>query len=202
MALSIPAMLAFLEHDSRFRDEDVAVVQDLVEKQLHAVLFIDSNMDNTVSAYHHSFLDFLEMKLNSIDSDRNGQVNLSLAHQVMAAGCLHIMHKELDFNICKLDVPVLNRDIPDLEERVATRISLQLQYACLFWVHHLTCMTASEHPRMIEVTTVVTGTVPRTKKTCLGSCKEEVQDGVIRLCSSPYLGAQLRPVIGPGSRIQ
>jgi hypothetical protein len=55
---------------------------------------------------------------------------------------LRVLQSELKFNICHLLSSYLrNINIPDIEWRIQTYISGQLQYACRFWADHLTAIS-------------------------------------------------------------
>lgn len=126
------AIACFLQHNPRFIYEDVESVSALM-RALHAVLYEESN--GTLRVYHPSFLDYLKRKLTQKDGFI---MSLSDAHELMSTGCLAIMHKELTFNICCFeDSYRLNKDVQDLEERIAKHISEVLQYGCLFWFSHI-----------------------------------------------------------------
>ena len=47
-------------------------------------------------------------------------------------------HSGLRFNICRLETShKLNKEVADLEERVASNIPAELQYSVLYWMEHL-----------------------------------------------------------------
>lgn len=132
--LSANAIAGFLQHNPRFLYEDVESVSGLTRK-LHAVLYEESNGCGALRVYHPSFLDYLERKLTQKDGFI---MSLSAVHELMASGCLAIMQKELMFNICCLeDSYRLNKDVQDLEERIAKHISEALRYGCLSWFAHV-----------------------------------------------------------------
>lgn len=60
------------------------------------------------------------------------------AHKEMARICVHIMTKELRFNICQLPSSFIrNADIEDLTDRVKANISPHLRLACRTWTYHV-----------------------------------------------------------------
>jgi AAA ATPase domain len=86
---------------------------------------------------HTSFRDFLASEKSGIF-----HVDFSKAHRRLAHSCLGLMLDTLKFNICKLKSSYLaNRDVPDIEYRIATYIPPALSYACVFWDHHLKYVT-------------------------------------------------------------
>ena len=59
------------------------------------------------------------------------------SHRFVTA-CFQIMKAELKFNICDLETShLLNDNIKDLPQRIATKISGPLLYSCCFWGAHL-----------------------------------------------------------------
>ncbi|ETW77187.1 hypothetical protein HETIRDRAFT_326537 [Heterobasidion irregulare TC 32-1] len=65
-------------------------------------------------------------------------VDTSRTHRDLALASLHIMEKELVFNICHLESSyILNKDILDLADRVQNSIPAHLSYSCRFWATHL-----------------------------------------------------------------
>jgi Cdc6-like AAA superfamily ATPase len=132
--LSAEALSVFLRADQEFEDESGATVRNWV-CDLHAVLYEDksTSMRGAVRAYHPSFLDFIEGKLAS-----GLQFSLARVHRLMFNGCMQTMDTELKFNICQLyDASLLNKNVPDLDDRICSSISEALQYSSLFWIAHL-----------------------------------------------------------------
>ncbi|KAL0947933.1 hypothetical protein HGRIS_010564 [Hohenbuehelia grisea] len=84
---------------------------------------------------HTSLRDFL---VNRSESDIYCVDLGTRAQQELALVCLKVMNTKLQFNICHLPTScILNTEIPDLQERVATYISPGLQYASLTAAFHL-----------------------------------------------------------------
>jgi hypothetical protein len=72
-------------------------------------------------------------------------------HEEIAAACLHIMERELRFNICGLSSSfVRNVDVEDLEDRVAANIPPHLRLACCTWTHHISQLRALE-PALVHM---------------------------------------------------
>ena len=90
--------------------------------------------EEPIRPLHTSFRDFL------LDPSRSGRyhVDTSRTHRDLTLASLHIMKKQLAFNICHLESSyLLNRDIPDLADRVRESIPAHLSYSCRFWASHL-----------------------------------------------------------------
>jgi hypothetical protein len=91
-------------------------------------------VDGLVYILHPTFREFLE------DEAIAGAFHVDVVdgHIMMAKGCLAIMKKQLKFNICQLESSFyLNKDVPDLKERISSYISKELQYGCLYWSDHV-----------------------------------------------------------------
>ncbi|PNP78057.1 hypothetical protein FNYG_08603 [Fusarium nygamai] len=102
---------------------------------LHSVLEVPESLDSPVRLLHLSFRDYL------VDSENRETVefwvNEKLAHRNLAKHCLRVMHGALRENICSLSFPGMRRSavgVGLLEERIPS----ELQYACMYWVHHQT----------------------------------------------------------------
>lgn len=63
-------------------------------------------------------------------------INRMKAHHDVAEGCLHLMSKTLERNICRLKTPGTPRH--EIDNAVLNQLlPSQLQYACRYWVRHL-----------------------------------------------------------------
>lgn len=128
--LSSKAIISFLhasgQHGARSEVHAQAVFQEL-----HAVLYVDQSTTGhgAVRAYHTSFYDFLQLKASN-DARKT-------THSHIFRHCIHILNTELHFNICSIEKPILNKDVPGLTERVARTISEELQYSSRYWFTHL-----------------------------------------------------------------
>ena len=90
----------------------------------------------SVSLLHASFSDYLT---SSDRADDPWFIDIHPAQQMIVKRCLAIMKTELRYNICNLESScVRNDDVPDLADRIKSKISPQLEHACLHWAHHLT----------------------------------------------------------------
>jgi hypothetical protein len=103
-----------------------------VVESLSSVLNV--TVDGPVHLLHPTFREFLE------DKEVSGTFHVILtdAHKMLAKGCLAVMKKQLQFNICRLESSFyLNKDIPDLTDRISRFVSKELQYGCLYWPDHI-----------------------------------------------------------------
>ena len=86
-----------------------------------------------VRPLHTSFRDFLTDKSRS----RAFYVDIRSQDACLGLACLRVMNT-LQFNMCEFPNSHLsNDDVPDLVERVESKILPHLSYACRFWAHHL-----------------------------------------------------------------
>ncbi|GKU08434.1 unnamed protein product [Fusarium langsethiae] len=119
----------------------IDVLPDTVDERLdvlHSVLSIPLERTMPVRLLHLSFRDYL------VDPENKERiefwVDLKLLHRMLAKHCLRIMRRKcngLRKNICGLSFLGIYRSAVDaqlLEEHIPP----ELQYACMYWVHHQT----------------------------------------------------------------
>jgi hypothetical protein len=137
--LSIQSLVALRRHAPKDDpgDPDPEDSDCVIEMLRH----LGSLLSNVTSSHetrpivplHTSFRDFLANEKSGIF-----HVDLDKAHRRLAHSCLGLMLDNLEFNICKLESSYLaNRDVPDIDSRIAKHISAALSYACVFWADHL-----------------------------------------------------------------
>ncbi|KAF9060135.1 WD40-repeat-containing domain protein [Rhodocollybia butyracea] len=96
-----------------------------------------------VKILHASFSDYLTDHGRS--GDRPWFINPASLEPQIARGCLHILKKELQFNICEFEdshiyttkIPGLSECITDLSKHITDHVSPQLFYSSLYWASHL-----------------------------------------------------------------
>ncbi|KAF3931223.1 hypothetical protein ABW19_dt0209418 [Dactylella cylindrospora] len=103
-------------------------------KPLHSVLDVPEDFHTPVRTLHLSFRDFL---LNR-DLQWKSQfwVGEEGAHRFITSKCFELMSSQLKRNICNLKSPSAGRLDVD-QEVLEERLPSELQYACMYWVHHL-----------------------------------------------------------------
>ncbi|KAF7966502.1 hypothetical protein HWV62_38124, partial [Athelia sp. TMB] len=89
-----------------------------------------------VRTLHSTFADYLS------DPDScAGQpwfIDVAKYQMEFTVGCLRVMKQCLRFNICRLETSyVMNRDVPNLANRILDCIPRSLSYSCRFWSEHL-----------------------------------------------------------------
>ncbi|TFK59438.1 hypothetical protein BDN72DRAFT_746305, partial [Pluteus cervinus] len=65
-------------------------------------------------------------------------INKGQVHYLLFQKSVNILCTQLKFNICNLETShIPNTQISDLEDRITTDISHELQYSSQFWVYHV-----------------------------------------------------------------
>ncbi|KAI1737960.1 vegetative incompatibility protein HET-E-1 [Xylaria scruposa] len=104
-------------------------------KLLHSVFAIPSTADAPVRTFHLSFRDFLldPTKQDTHEFWINGKLN----HKRLTARCIELLSaKILKKDICSLRSPGTSLEQVD-RETINRCLPPEVQYACLYWVHHL-----------------------------------------------------------------
>ncbi|TVY74085.1 Vegetative incompatibility protein HET-E-1 [Fusarium oxysporum f. sp. cubense] len=115
---------------SRLLDVSPDVVDERLEV-LHSVLSIPLKRTLPVRLLHLSFRDYLVTEKSDFWVDER------LTHRNLAKHCLRLMRGALRENICGLSFPGMRRSVV-AGARLEEGIPPQLQYACMYWVHHQT----------------------------------------------------------------
>ncbi|KAF9064517.1 hypothetical protein BDP27DRAFT_1333503, partial [Rhodocollybia butyracea] len=123
------------QHQSRNRDgERRDTTIDAVVCFLGSLFAGVDMLDTPVRPVHTSIRDFL------LDEGQSGKfaINTSQGHTTLVWGSLHLMIKDLHFNMCNLKSSyVFNSEVRDMKEMIAKGIPLELEYASCFWDEHL-----------------------------------------------------------------
>ena len=88
-----------------------------------------------IRPFHKSFPDFITDPARCINP--RFRVCPPDQHAELLAGCLELMNRRLERNICKLPDGVMNSEVSDLEDRIERHVDQALQYACKSWHKHL-----------------------------------------------------------------
>ena len=101
---------------------------------VHSLLRLQGDVDSPVRPFHKSFPDFIT------DPDRCTNLRFCISapshHPELLVGCLELMNRALEKNICKLPEAIANSEVPDLHGRTGRYINPALQYACKSWHKH------------------------------------------------------------------
>ena len=119
--LSVPALSQLLEIDPEVVDNRLDT--------LHSVLSVPEPRKAPMRLLHLSFRDYL------ITQGGAFQLDEIRTHETLAKHCLRVMQGGLRENICGLSFPGMHRSSVDSSE-LEKRIPAQVQYACMYWVHH------------------------------------------------------------------
>ena len=133
--LSIRSLTKLRQHTSNDDDDDSSSVVETL-RYLGSLLSNVTSSDDTlpIVPLHTSFRDFVTNK------EKSGvfHVDLRIAHSQLAHSCLGLMLGDLKFNICNLESSYLaNKDVKDLDVRIAKHLPPVLSYACRLWDDHL-----------------------------------------------------------------
>ncbi|KAI0182317.1 WD40-repeat-containing domain protein [Xylaria flabelliformis] len=105
-------------------------------KLLHSVLDIPSTTDAPVRTFHLSFRNFLSD--TSRQDTHEFWINEKLNHKKLVAWCIQLLstNNTLKKDICNLCSPGVS--LPEVDREAMNRcLPPEVQYACLYWVHHL-----------------------------------------------------------------
>ena len=133
--LSIRSLTTLRQHTFDDNDNDPnSVVETL--RFLGSLLTNVTSSDDTlpIVPLHTSFRDFVT------NQKKSGifYVDLRVSHCQLAHSCAGLMLNDLRFNICNLESSYLaNKDVRDLDERIANHLPPALSYACCSWDDHL-----------------------------------------------------------------
>ncbi|KAF9644130.1 hypothetical protein BDM02DRAFT_3272647 [Thelephora ganbajun] len=102
---------------------------------VHSLLILQEDADSPVRPFHKSFPDFIIDPARCIN--QRFCVSPPNHHPELLAGCLELMNRRLEKNMCDLPDGVANCEVDDLRERTERHIDPALQYACKSWHKHL-----------------------------------------------------------------
>ena len=116
---------------------------------LHSLLILREDVDRPVRPFHKSFPDFISDPARCIN--QRFRVHPPDQHAELLFGCLEIMNRRLERNMCKLPDGVTNSEVVDLRERTERHISQPLQYACQSWHKHLIDTIPAQSSNIVPV---------------------------------------------------
>jgi hypothetical protein len=103
-------------------------------RDLHSVIIIPERNEDPIRLMHASFSDCLTQ--DSRCTDALFQIDASITHRFLAVCCFQQL-RTLHRNMCGIEDPSkLDYETQDLDDLVASRISVPLRYACLHWADH------------------------------------------------------------------
>ena len=99
-------------------------------------LLLEADVDHPqVRPFHKSFPDFITDPTRCIN--QRFYISPPDHHTQLLIGCLDLMNRTLEKNMCKLPDGVANSDVSDLKQRTERYIDPALRYACMSWHTHL-----------------------------------------------------------------
>ena len=102
---------------------------------IHSLLILQEDVDRPVRPFHKSFPDFVTNPARC--ADHRFLVTPPNHHAELLVGCLALMNRRLEQNMCKLPDAVVNSEVDDLKERIERYVDHGLRYACRSWHKHL-----------------------------------------------------------------
>jgi len=117
---------------------------------VHSLLTLQEDIYHPVRFFHKSFPDFIVDPARCADS--KFRINPPDQHKELVVGCLQLMNRSLEQNMCKLPDGVLNSEVNDLKERTKQYIHQALEYACRSWYKHLIDTTPAHR---LEITSAL-----------------------------------------------
>jgi len=98
-------------------------------------LLVQEDIGSPVRPFHKSFPDFITDPTRC--TDERFCVSPPSHHAEILVGCLKLMNRTLEENMCELPDTVMNSEVGDLHERIERYLDPALQYACKSWHKHL-----------------------------------------------------------------
>jgi hypothetical protein len=111
-------------------------------QHLHSVVVVPEIEVQVIRILHPSFFEFMTDPSRCRKADFI--VDTLTQHTLLARACLDTM-MSLRRDICEINNPcLLNLEVDDLSSRIAKYIPPHIQYACRYWVFHLTNAATSD----------------------------------------------------------
>jgi len=114
-----------------FDTEDVPPILSSV----NSLLIHQEDAGHPVRPFHKSFPDFVTDPTRC--TNQRFHISPPDHHLQILIGCLGLMNRTLEKNMCELPDAVANSDVSDLKERTERYINPALRYACMSWHMHL-----------------------------------------------------------------
>ena len=101
---------------------------------ISSLLILQDDVDSPVRPFHKSFPEFIINPTRC--TNERFRVSPPNHHPELLAGCLELMNRTLEKNMCRLPDTITNSEIDDLHGRTERYISPALRYACESWHKH------------------------------------------------------------------
>jgi len=102
---------------------------------IHSLLILQEDVNHPVRPFHKSFPDFIIDPTRC--ADQRFHISPPIHHSELLIGCLELMNRRLEKNMCKLLDGAANSEVADLRDRIEKYIDHSLRYACESWHKHL-----------------------------------------------------------------
>ena len=125
-------------------------VEDVIPilSSAHSLLTLHEDVDYPVRPFHKSFPDFIVDPVRCANS--RFRVCPPDQHTELLIGCLGLMDRILELNMCTLPKGAINSEVDDLRKRTKECINQALEYACRSWHKHLVDTTPAHRPKIIS----------------------------------------------------
>ena len=107
----------------------------LLLSSVNSLLILHEDSGHPVRPFHKSFPDFVTDRTRC--TNKKFYISPPDHHLQLLIGCLGLMNRTLEKNMCRLPDAVANSDVSDLKERTEKYIDPALRYACMSWHTHL-----------------------------------------------------------------
>ena len=114
---------------------------------IHSLLLLQ-DVNQPVRSFHKSFPDFIVDPTRCIN--KRFHVSPPDHHLELLVGCLELMNRKLEKNICNLPDGATNSEVADLRERNERCIDSALRYACKSWHRHLVSEHTVRKPEVVS----------------------------------------------------
>ena len=118
---------------------------------VHSLLILQEDVNHPVRPFHKSFPDFIIDPARC--TDQRFRVSPPDHHSELLIGCLELMNRRLERNMCKLSDGVANSEVGGLRDRIEKSIDHSLRYACESWHKHLVDLRTmpSQAPKITSI---------------------------------------------------
>jgi WD40 repeat protein len=109
---------------------------DGIVNSLHSVLRVPRDLSSPVKTFHLSFREFLVDRDGDVPEDI--WIDEEKTNEELGIKCLELLSRDshLQYDMCDLGELAKRRStIP--QEKLDSSLSPEVQYACLYWIHHL-----------------------------------------------------------------
>lgn len=119
---------------------------------LPSVVHVPTSSNDIPRIYHPSFPDFITDPKRCTHSHL--VIHTTTHHREISIRCFHVMSVGLKRDICDIsDASLLNKEVEDLDSKLAHAVPPWLRYACLHWAAHLALAPPGDQELMEKLDT-------------------------------------------------